>query len=477
MQKRLSRGSSSGMDVDDIIVPPPKQEVEEMDDAFDPKSQALGQNSRRAYLRELKKVIESADVVLLVLDARDPAGTRSSAIEEMVLSNHRKKLVYVLNKADLVPRTVLAGWLLYLRQFGPCVPFKCNLQTQKTNLGRASGKASKINESALQTQQAVGAEELLGLLKNYCRSSIDSIKSSISVGIVGFPNVGKSSLVNSLTRQRAVQVSSTPGFTKQLQEVVLDKNIRLIDSPGIVFADGDAVATSLRNCVSIDDLEDVITPVEAILKKCPRPYLMQLYSIAKFDDKEPLSFLNLVARSTGKLKKGGIPNTDAAARSVLQDWNTGKIKYYTLPPAVSKKSAAIEAESVIVSTFSKQLDIDNLQESDIRVLDELEALDDASFVEVNEIANNLVEYSEPVEESLTARKLGNKKQKDSKHQTTSNVNSEVVSENLRKLQKKSKKKTEKDNRRQEKDVNADTGGDGLKEDNADYDFETDFQYN
>jgi len=71
----------------------------------------LGQNSRRAYLGELRKVIENADIILHVLDARDPLGTRSSSIEEMTLSNYRKKLVYVLNKADLVPRDVLAGWL------------------------------------------------------------------------------------------------------------------------------------------------------------------------------------------------------------------------------------------------------------------------------------------------------------------------------------------------------------------------------
>jgi nuclear GTP-binding protein len=190
---------------------------------MDEHSRDFGQNSRRAYLRELRKTVDAADVVLMVLDARDPLGTRSSAVEEMVLSDHRKKLVYVLNKSDLVPRDILAGWLGYLRKLHPTIPFKCNTQSQKGNLGTISGKASAASSASLQSSQAVGAEELLGLLKNYSRSG-DS-KGTITVGIVGFPNVGKSSLVNSLTRQRAVGVSPTPGFTRLSQVIIIETYI------------------------------------------------------------------------------------------------------------------------------------------------------------------------------------------------------------------------------------------------------------
>ena len=63
------------------------------------------------------------------------------------------------------------------------------------------------------------------------------------------------------------------------QEVILDKNIRLMDSPGIVFADGDSSATTLRNCVNVDDLEDVLSPIQAILERCPQGYLMQVCMI------------------------------------------------------------------------------------------------------------------------------------------------------------------------------------------------------
>lgn len=144
---------------------------------------ALGQNSRRAYLKELRKVVERADVILQVLDARDPMGTKSKSVEDMVLANSKKKLVYVLNKADLVPKEALVGWLLYLRQSCPTIPFKCNTQSQKGNLSCSSGKVVKQQEGGLKSNHAVGAEELLGLLKNYAR--VGDTKSIITVGIVG----------------------------------------------------------------------------------------------------------------------------------------------------------------------------------------------------------------------------------------------------------------------------------------------------
>ena len=163
----------------------PEEEVDQ--EAADLKQTGLGQNSRRAFLRELRKVVAGADVVLHVLDARDPEGTRSRAIEEMVQGSAGKRLVFVLNKADLVPRDVLRGWLAHLRRLHPAVPFKCNTQTQRSHLGLAAGRVAKGEERSLLTSQAVGAEELLGLLKNYCRVGSEG-KSVITVGCVGFPN-------------------------------------------------------------------------------------------------------------------------------------------------------------------------------------------------------------------------------------------------------------------------------------------------
>jgi nuclear GTP-binding protein len=365
---------------------------------------SVGQNSRRAFLKELRKTVEGSDVILQVLDARDPIGTTSTAVQEMVSAKDNKKLVYVLNKSDLVPSAVLAGWLKYLRRNYPAVPFKCNTQQGQTrNLGRKSGKVGKYDDASLKTNQAVGAEELLGLLKNYCR--VGDSKSSIVVGVVGFPNVGKSSLINSLMRARAVGVSSMPGFTKKCQEVILDKHIRLMDSPGVVFADGDTAATALRNCVNVEELDDVMTPIAAILDRCPAGYLMQLYNIKTFKNGDATAFLALVAKSTGKLKKGGIPNIDSAARVVLHDWNSGKIRYYCRPPALaqSQRSDEEEGDSMILNDFSSVTDnIKGLDEGDIRVLNQLESQHEqnngeagvSEFIGMEQVAPSVQQFDE-----------------------------------------------------------------------------------
>ena len=84
---------------------------------------------------------------------------------------------------------------------------------------------------------AVGVDSLMNILKNYARVEGEDkkLKQLITVGVVGFPNVGKSSLINSLKRSKATATGNTPGVTKSMQEIQLDKNIVLIDSPGVVL--------------------------------------------------------------------------------------------------------------------------------------------------------------------------------------------------------------------------------------------------
>ena len=173
-------------------------------------------NSKKAFYREFKKVVEIADVILEVLDARDPLGCRSKQIEEMIMaSGVNKRLILVLNKVDLVPKEVAEKWLKYLRNEFPTIAFKSSTQSQRTNLSQRKGGLK--NEALLATSECLGADNLMKLLKNYCRNA--NIKTSISVGVIGFPNVGKSSVINSLKRTKVCNVGSTPGLTKAIQEI------------------------------------------------------------------------------------------------------------------------------------------------------------------------------------------------------------------------------------------------------------------
>jgi len=315
----------------------------------------LTDKSAKAYYKEFRKVVEAADVILEVLDARDPMGSRCREVEEAVMSGGTagKRLVMVLNKADLVPRDNLLAWIKYLRNEYPTIPFKASTQ-QTTRLGQAKINIKHIDQQ-ITTSKCVGADTLLALLGNYCRNK--DIKTSIRVGVVGMPNVGKSSLINSLKRSRACNVGATPGVTKSMQEVQLDKKVKLLDCPGLVMAGGNRTDASvaLRNAIKVESLEDPITPTVAILARVPRQHLMLQYKITQFQDCS--EFLALLATKTGKLMKGGVPDREKAARIVLGDWNSGKIKYFTHPPEQNPESN-LGAE--IVQTFADEFSLDTL---------------------------------------------------------------------------------------------------------------------
>eukprot|EP00842_Homolaphlyctis_polyrhiza_P001407 jgi/Hompol1/2267/HPOL_002872-RA len=321
-------------------------------------------NSRKAYYREFKKVVDNADVILEVLDARDPLGCRTKQIEELIMNaGADKRIILVLNKIDLVPKDVVEQWLKYLRNEFPTIAFKASTQNQRSNLSQSNVSAALASDALLNGSECVGADNLVKLLKNYCRNL--NIKTSITVGVVGFPNVGKSSVINSLKRSKACNVGATPGVTKVAQTIHLDKNIKLLDCPGIVFSHSnnaeDAAQVLLRNCVKVELLQDPIGPVDVIIKRCKKEQLIKLYEVKPFVDTS--DFLVQLARIRGKLRRGGIPDLESTARSVVQDWNSGRIPFYTVPPA---SGVAVESHisSEIVQTWSKEFSLPDILETE-----------------------------------------------------------------------------------------------------------------
>ncbi|EPS67713.1 hypothetical protein M569_07060 [Genlisea aurea] len=379
-RKERSRKRKLGMlDVQNV-----DQETDQLEEKADDDSTITTRHhdhSERAFYKELVKVIEASDVILEVLDARDPIGTRSLDMEKMVMeAGYDKRLVLLLNKIDLVPREAVEKWLKYLREELPAVAFKSSTQEQKYNLGwKSSKKSRKLGRAdCLQkTSDCLGAETLIKLLKNYSRSH--EIKKSITVGVIGLPNVGKSSVINSLKRSHVVNVGATPGLTRSMQEIHLDKNVKLLDCPGVVMvkaSDNDSTV-ALRNCKRIEKLEDPVGPVKEILKLCSEEVLVAIYKIPSFESVD--EFLRLVSTVRGKLKKGGILDVDAAARIVLHDWNTGKIPYYTMPPA---RNAEDHSELKMVPGLGKEFDVDEVYGTESAFIGSLKSVDDFNPVQV-----------------------------------------------------------------------------------------------
>jgi nuclear GTP-binding protein len=316
------------------------------------KETMINDNSKRAFMKDFHQVVEASDVILEVLDARDPIGSRVTQLEKLVLNTAgSKKIILILNKVDLVPKEVRESWLAALRKELPCIGFKSSTQSQRDNLGQVDS-----NNAIGKTSGCVGAQALLQLLKNYCRNA--DIKTSITVGVVGYPNVGKSSLINSLKRSRVCKVGATPGVTTSPQYVNLDKSIKLIDSPGIVFTNDSTNSLILQNCIKVEQIEDPVGAVAGIFKQMGPAWLAKHLGLENEQVDSVESLLRLVAVKRGKLLKGGLCDISAAALVVLNEWNSGKIPFYREVPLIEGSTAS--STFSVVSSWSPVFDLDQV---------------------------------------------------------------------------------------------------------------------
>ncbi|XP_040537615.1 guanine nucleotide-binding protein-like 3 isoform X1 [Gallus gallus] len=290
---------------------------------------ALDKNAKKSFHSELEKVIEASDVVLEVLDARDPMGCRCPQLEQAITcSGGEKKLLLVLNKIDLVPKENLEKWLNYLKKEFPTVAFKSATLLKDRNMQTFSRRRARIDLS--RHTESFGSECLVKLLQEYGRTQ----DRAIQVGLVGFPNVGKSSIINSIKKDRVCDVGPARGVTKSMQAVRIDKQMKILDSPSIV-ADptNSAVTLALRSIIHTGESCSVnmVKAVDAVLNHCNKQQVMMFYSIPDFKNTEEL--LSLLAQKRGMLKKGGVPDIENIAKSLLCDWTGAKISYHSEPPA------------------------------------------------------------------------------------------------------------------------------------------------
>ena len=229
-------------------------------------------------------------MIIKVADARDPT----------TLSNFfktRKRTILVFNKIDLCSKSCIAK----LKEKYP-------------------------NAFLVSTRTRQGKGPLIRKLKEIANREDRFIR----VGVIGYPNVGKSSLINMLRGRRSARASATPGETKGVQWLKISDNIMMYDSPGVITQRMSQSKLIQTFAVSAQNAKDPEGIAEQILVKILKLYgpkaIEHTYGISISKDDEPYTILEKIAKRRNMLLKGGELDLDRAAKAVIMDWQKGKIK-------------------------------------------------------------------------------------------------------------------------------------------------------
>ncbi|MDE1849026.1 MAG: 50S ribosome-binding GTPase [Nanoarchaeota archaeon] len=262
------------------------------------KSNATNQH-RMPVPEMIRNIIENSDIILEVLDARFIDKTRHPDIEKKI-EDRRKKLIYVLNKSDLID-VKKAGEKVELDNLRPSVFFS--------------------------SKERSGLKILRSLIKKEARKMN---KDAVNVGIIGYPNSGKSSLINSLIGRASAKVSSISGFTKAIQKIKLSTGIYLIDTPGIIHPEEklsikreSSVKHSQIGAIDWNKTKEPELVVDKLMKEYPGT-LENHYKTDANGDSELL--IDSLGRKLRYLKKKGEVDETRTAKHILRDWQEGKIK-------------------------------------------------------------------------------------------------------------------------------------------------------
>ena len=240
------------------------------------------------FWRQLWRCVERSDVLVQILDARDPEFYRCKDLERYIAQFPEKRHLLLLNKADFLSTADREAWAEHLQQLGVELIFFSALRELQRQ-GAAPAEASESEgEEALPPH---GPLELTADVAD-CAQLISELQSRMGegqrvVGFVGYPNVGKSSVINALFGSKKVSMSRTPGKTKHLQTLEL-ADLTLCDCPGLVFPSLVATRAHLviNGTVPLDELKDFIDPVRLVVQKIGPEPILKKYGVSAAEVKD-----------------------------------------------------------------------------------------------------------------------------------------------------------------------------------------------
>ncbi|XP_055844975.1 large subunit GTPase 1 homolog [Episyrphus balteatus] len=359
------------------------------------------------FWRQLWRVVEKSDVVVQIVDARNPLLFRSKDLEDYVKEVDDAKMNMILvNKSDLLTPEQRQIWAEYFDKENIKVAFFSAVQAEE------EAKAAKLKEQEEEDEEeknaqnsdeaevdeddddskAIAVEELrkateaiikgldkteeqlrtienqIGVVQKTQGNSSQllnraeltelfrnvyqgtkKLENIVTIGLVGYPNVGKSSTINALMAEKKVSVSATPGKTKHFQTLFLEKDIMLCDCPGLVMPSFVLTKADmiLNGILPIDQMRDHVPPVNLLCARIPKHILEDKYGIiiAKpIEGEDPNrpphaeELLLAYGYNRGFMTANGQPDQSRSARYVLKDYVNGKLLYCHAPNGVEQES-------------------------------------------------------------------------------------------------------------------------------------------
>ena len=263
--------------------------------------------------RLISESINLIDVVYEVVDARMPKSSKIIDIDNYI---GNKKRILIMNKYDLCDKVETDKWVKYYESKGYLV-VKTNLTEEK----KLTYLVNKTKELMVDVFSKMKEKNMMTTRK-------------IRVLVVGVPNVGKSTLINRLVGKKIVGVGNKPGVTKNLDWIRVDKDIELLDSPGILWPKfEDDIAYNLASLTAIKEevlpINQVVNYILNTLYKLYPEKLKERYGITSYSDDEFVDALDIIGKKRGCLIKGGEIDYDKVFSIVLNDIKNGYIKEIT----------------------------------------------------------------------------------------------------------------------------------------------------
>lgn len=257
--------------------------------------------------RMMQEDIKFNDIVIELIDARIPMSSRNPDIDDLAKNKYR---LILLNKSDLADERVTVKWVEFFEKQG--------IKVIKLDSRQRSGMKS-VNNAILEVcKEKIERDRKRGIINRPVRAMI-----------VGIPNVGKSTFINSFAGKACAKTGNKPGVTKGKQWIRFNKTVELLDTPGILWPkfDNEKIANDLAFIGSIND--QILNLTELSLKfieSVKNDYagiFTSRYDIEEKDD--GVTMLGDIAIARGCLKKGGEPDYDKAAALIFDDFRSGKL--------------------------------------------------------------------------------------------------------------------------------------------------------